>query len=54
MRYPSEAMTPDLIRALGISAAALVAVVVLIIIVSAIVVRRGESAMAEDARHHRH
>jgi hypothetical protein len=46
-------MTPDLMRALAISAAVLIAVVILIIIVSMVTVRRGEIGMAEDANRHR-
>jgi hypothetical protein len=46
-------MTPDLIHALAISGSILVAVVILIVIVSFVTVRRGDVAMAEDARTHR-
>jgi hypothetical protein len=45
-------MTPDLIRALGLSGAILIAVVVLIVIVSMIAVKRGESAMSAGSKHH--
>ena len=46
------AMTPDLMRALGISGAILIAVVILIVIVSIVTVRRGEVEMADDAKKH--
>jgi type VI protein secretion system component VasK len=49
-----DAMTPDLMRALAISGSVLIAVVILIIIVSMVTVRRGEVAMSEDAKPHRH
>jgi len=37
-------MTPDLMRALGVSAGILIAVVLLIIVISIVTVRRGETA----------
>jgi hypothetical protein len=43
---------PDVVRALAISGSILIAVVILIIVVSFVTVRRGEVAMAEDAKGH--
>ena len=41
---------PDVVRALAISGSILIAVVILIVICSFAAVRRGEVAMAEDAK----
>jgi hypothetical protein len=46
-------MTPDLMRALAISGSVLIAVVLLIVVITTVTVRRGEAAMAEDAKQHR-
>ena len=43
---------PDVVRALAISGSILIAVVILIVIISFATVRRGEAAMAEDAKGH--
>ena len=45
-------MTPDLIRALGISGGILIGVVILIIIVTMVMVRRGETSMSEGSKRH--
>ena len=45
-------MTPDLIRALSISGSILAAVVILIVLVSIVTVKRGETSMAEESKHH--
>jgi hypothetical protein len=47
-------MSPDLIRALALSGAILFGVVVLIIVISMVAVRRGETEMAKDSKHHGH
>jgi hypothetical protein len=44
-------MTPDVMRALVISASVLIAVLILIIVISIAIVRRGEIGMAEDNKH---
>lgn len=43
---------PDVLRAMSISGGILLGVVVLVVIVSYVTVRRGEVAMAEDAKKH--
>ena len=43
---------PDTLRALMISGSILIAVVIFTIVISFVTVRRGEAAMAEDARRH--
>jgi hypothetical protein len=44
-------MTPELIRALGISAGILIAVVVLVVGISFVAVKRGETEMAAREKH---
>lgn len=44
----------DILRAIAISGSILIAVFVLITIVAFVTVRRGEGAMAEDAKSHEH
>jgi hypothetical protein len=46
-------MSPDLMRALGISGAILIGVVVLIVIVSMVAVKRGEVEMSAHNKHGR-
>ncbi len=43
---------PDVVRALAISGGILLIVVLVVVLVSYVTVRRGEAAMAEDARRH--
>ena len=43
---------PDVVRALAISGGILLGVVILTIIISMVTVKRGEVAMAEDAKQH--
>ena len=43
---------PDVVRALAISGGILLIVVVIVTLVAYVTVRRGEAAMAEDARRH--
>ncbi len=46
------AFMPDVMRALAISGGILLIVVLVVVLVSYVTVRRGEAAMAEDARRH--
>jgi hypothetical protein len=50
-RFEGDGM-PDVLRAMMISGSILIAVVIFIIIISFVTVRRGEQAMAEDAKQH--
>ena len=45
-------LMPDVVRALAISGGILLIVVLVVVLVSYVTVRRGEAAMAEDARRH--
>ena len=47
-------MSADLMRALAISGSILIGVVILIVIITMVTVKRGEAAMAADAKQHGH